>query len=55
MSEQGDICHTEVDKVINKMKNEINEIKKNHRAILEKHVNEIKQIKSLIEGKLSTL
>lgn len=55
MSEQGEIWHTEVDKVINKMKNEISEIKKNHRAILEKHLNEIKQIKSLIEENLVTL
>lgn len=55
MSEQGEIWHTEVDKVINNMKNEISEIKKNHRAILEKHSNEIKQIKSLIEENLLTL
>eukprot|EP00105_Crassostrea_gigas_P039629 XP_019923777.1 PREDICTED: uncharacterized protein LOC105330567 isoform X2 [Crassostrea gigas] len=55
ISDQGEKWHREVDRVINKMKNEIIEIKEKHRAILEKHLNEIKQIESLIVGNLSTL
>nr|XP_019923252.2 uncharacterized protein LOC105329443 isoform X3 [Crassostrea gigas]XP_034306463.1 uncharacterized protein LOC105329443 isoform X3 [Crassostrea gigas]XP_034306464.1 uncharacterized protein LOC105329443 isoform X3 [Crassostrea gigas] len=55
ISEQGEKWHTEVNRVINKMKNEITEIKEKHRAILEKHLNEIKQIESLILGNLSAL
>lgn len=54
-SEQGQKWHKEVDRIINKMKNEITKIKKKNRAILEKHLKEIKQIESLIEGNLSTL
>lgn len=49
ISEQGMKLHAEVDGVVNKMKNEITEIKKEHRLILEKDLNEIKLRGSLIE------
>lgn len=55
ISEQGEKWHIEVDRVINKMKNEIKEIEEKHRAILEEHLSEIKQIESLIEGNISYL
>nr|XP_034306465.1 uncharacterized protein LOC105330559 isoform X1 [Crassostrea gigas] len=55
ISDQGEKWHTEVNRVVNKMKNEITEIKEKHRDILEKHLNEIKLIESLIEGNLSKL
>ncbi|XP_011430614.3 tripartite motif containing 13 [Magallana gigas] len=55
ISEQGVKWHTEVDRVINKMKKEITEIKEKHRDILEKHLNEIMQIESLIRRNVSTL
>lgn len=38
MSKQGEIWHTEIKRVLNKMKNEIMEIKEKHRDILEKHL-----------------
>nr|XP_011430614.2 uncharacterized protein LOC105329443 isoform X2 [Crassostrea gigas] len=55
ISEQGVKWHTEVERVINKLKNEITEIKEKHRDILEKHLNEIKQIEFLIKENVSTL
>lgn len=55
MTEQGAKWHTEIDRVFNKMKNEITEIKEKHRSILDKRLNEIEQTKSSIKGNLSTL
>ncbi|XP_052676953.1 uncharacterized protein LOC128158235 [Crassostrea angulata] len=55
ISEQGVKWHTEVERVINKTKNEITEIKEKHRHILEKHLNKIKQIEFLIKENVSTL
>uniref|UniRef100_A0A8W8MR74 B box-type domain-containing protein n=2 Tax=Magallana gigas TaxID=29159 RepID=A0A8W8MR74_MAGGI len=52
MSKQGEQWHREIDIVINRMKTEISEIKVKHRDILEKHLNEIKQIQSLIQQTL---
>ncbi|XP_052692131.1 uncharacterized protein LOC128170395 [Crassostrea angulata] len=48
ISKQGEQCHKEIDIIINKMKSEIGEIKVNHRNILKKHLDEIKQIQALI-------
>nr|XP_034305013.1 uncharacterized protein LOC117680567 [Crassostrea gigas]XP_034305014.1 uncharacterized protein LOC117680567 [Crassostrea gigas] len=55
MSKQGEQWHREIDIVINKMKTEISEIKVKHRDILQKHLNEIKQIQSLIKETLQTI
>ncbi|XP_052677675.1 protein lin-41-like [Crassostrea angulata] len=55
MSKQGEQWHREIDIVINKMKTEISEIKVKHRDILQKHLNEIKQIQSLIKQTLQTI
>nr|XP_034305167.1 uncharacterized protein LOC109620202 isoform X3 [Crassostrea gigas] len=52
MSKQGEQWHREIDIVINKMKTEISEIKVKHRDILQKHLDEIKQIQSLIKDTL---
>uniref|UniRef100_K1PTE4 Tripartite motif-containing protein 2 n=1 Tax=Magallana gigas TaxID=29159 RepID=K1PTE4_MAGGI len=55
MSKQGEQWHREIDIIINKMKTEISEIKVKHRDILQKHLNEIKQIQSLIKQTLLDL
>ncbi|XP_065938129.1 uncharacterized protein [Magallana gigas] len=55
MSKQGEQWHREIDIVINKMKTEISEIKVKHRDILQKHLNEIKQIQSLIKQTLRAI
>nr|XP_034307653.1 uncharacterized protein LOC105334086 isoform X1 [Crassostrea gigas] len=55
MSKQGEEWHKEIDKTIEQMKNEINDIKESHRDILIKHLKEIKQIESMIKENLSTL
>uniref|UniRef100_K1Q7N5 Tripartite motif-containing protein 3 n=1 Tax=Magallana gigas TaxID=29159 RepID=K1Q7N5_MAGGI len=52
MSKQGEQWHREIDIVIKEMKTEINEIKVKHRDILRTHLNEIKQIQSLIKQTL---
>jgi streptogramin lyase len=53
--EHGEEMHKEVDKAINRMKNEIEEMKTKHLNILKKHFDEIKQIQSLIEQSQITL
>ncbi|XP_011435714.2 B-box type zinc finger protein ncl-1 [Magallana gigas] len=55
MSKQGEEWHKEIDRAIEQMKNEINEIKVSHRDILMKHLKEIKQIESMIKENLSIL
>eukprot|EP00105_Crassostrea_gigas_P034179 XP_019918327.1 PREDICTED: uncharacterized protein LOC105317267 [Crassostrea gigas] len=55
LSKQGEQCHREIDIVINKMITEISEIKVKHRNILQKHLDEIKQIQSFIKQTLLVL
>ncbi|XP_052676949.1 uncharacterized protein LOC128158231 [Crassostrea angulata] len=55
MSKQGEQWHREIDIIINKMKTEISEIKVKHKELLQKHLNEIKQIQSLIKETLHAL
>nr|XP_034307169.1 uncharacterized protein LOC109617452 [Crassostrea gigas] len=55
ISKQGEEWHRVIDIVINKMKTEINEIKLKHESILKKHLNEIKQMQSLIKETLIVL
>ncbi|XP_052677705.1 uncharacterized protein LOC128158786 [Crassostrea angulata] len=55
ISKQGEQWHREIDVVINKMKTELSDIKEKHRDILQKHLNEIKQIQSLIKETLQTI
>eukprot|EP00105_Crassostrea_gigas_P012972 XP_011429144.1 PREDICTED: uncharacterized protein LOC105329557 [Crassostrea gigas] len=55
ISKQGEQWHREIDIVIDKMKTEINEINVKHRDILQKHLDEIKQIQSLIKQTLLAL
>ncbi|XP_065938050.1 uncharacterized protein [Magallana gigas] len=55
MSKQGEQWHREIDIVINKMKTELSEIQEKHRDILQKHLNEIKQIQSLIKQTLQAI
>ncbi|XP_065937882.1 E3 ubiquitin-protein ligase Midline-1-like isoform X2 [Magallana gigas] len=52
ISKQGEQWHREIDIIINKMKTEIGEIKERHRHILQKHLEEIKQIQSLVNKTL---
>uniref|UniRef100_K1Q5U1 Tripartite motif-containing protein 3 n=1 Tax=Magallana gigas TaxID=29159 RepID=K1Q5U1_MAGGI len=49
ISKQGEQWHREIDIVINKIKKEIGEIKGKHKHILERHLDEIKQIQSFIK------
>lgn len=55
ISRQGEEWHREIDRSINQMKNEINEIKVHHRDILKKHLKEIEQIESLVKENIRTL
>ncbi|XP_052677673.1 uncharacterized protein LOC128158754 [Crassostrea angulata] len=55
MSKQGEQWHREIDIIINKMKTEFSEIKEKHRDILQKHLNEIRQIQSLIKETLQAI
>ncbi|XP_055999424.1 tripartite motif-containing protein 2-like [Ostrea edulis] len=55
VTKHGEEWHKEIDNVINKMKKEIKEMKIKHLEILKKHLDEIKQIRSLIEQSLITL
>ncbi|XP_048740234.2 tripartite motif-containing protein 2-like [Ostrea edulis] len=55
VTKHGEEWHKEIDNVINKIKNEIEEMKIKHLEILKKHFAEIKQIQSLIEQSLITL
>eukprot|EP00105_Crassostrea_gigas_P034109 XP_019918257.1 PREDICTED: uncharacterized protein LOC105349196 [Crassostrea gigas] len=55
MSKQGEQWHREIDIVINKMKTEISKIKVKHRDILQKYLDKIKQIQSLIKQTLQAL
>ncbi|XP_011440914.3 tripartite motif-containing protein 2 [Magallana gigas] len=55
ISKQGEQWHREIDIIINKMKTEISEIKVKHRDILQKHLDEIKKIQSLIKETLHAL
>ncbi|XP_065939557.1 uncharacterized protein [Magallana gigas] len=52
---QGEQWHREIDVVINRMKTEINDIKVRHGDILNKHLNEIKQIQFLMKRALLEL
>lgn len=52
---QGDLWHSEIDIIINKMKVEIGEIKVKHKDILQKHMNDIKQTQSLIKRTIIAL
>ncbi|XP_052676954.1 uncharacterized protein LOC128158237, partial [Crassostrea angulata] len=55
MSNQGEQWHREIDFIVNKMKTEISKIKVKHKELLQKHLNEIKQIQSLIKETLHAL
>ncbi|XP_022300406.2 uncharacterized protein LOC111108668 [Crassostrea virginica] len=55
MSKQREEIHREVDNAINQMENEIGEIKVKHHNILQKHLDEIKQLQSLMQQTLLTL
>uniref|UniRef100_K1Q874 Tripartite motif-containing protein 3 n=1 Tax=Magallana gigas TaxID=29159 RepID=K1Q874_MAGGI len=52
ISKQGEQWHTEIDIIINKKKTVISEIKVKHRDLLQKHLDEIKQIQALINQTL---
>lgn len=51
----GEEWHKEIDVIITNMKTEIYKIKIKHKDILQKHLDEIKQIQSLIDQTAQTL
>lgn len=53
MSNQEDIWRREIDCVVKKVKNEINDLKMRHLDVLKTHLNEIKQIGTSIQESLS--
>ncbi|XP_022324014.2 uncharacterized protein LOC111124948 [Crassostrea virginica] len=55
MSNQREEIHREVDNVFDQMNMEIGEIKVKHHSILQKHLNEIKQLQSLMQQTLIAL
>ncbi|XP_078309430.1 uncharacterized protein LOC144617862 [Crassostrea virginica] len=55
MSKQREELHREVDNAINQMINEIGEIKVKHHSILKEHLDEIKQVQSLMQKALVSL
>ncbi|XP_078339254.1 uncharacterized protein LOC144627161 isoform X2 [Crassostrea virginica] len=55
MSEQREEIHREVDNAMEQMEKEIDEIKVQHHSILQKHLNEIKQLQSLMQQTLLVL
>ncbi|XP_078341345.1 uncharacterized protein LOC144627653 isoform X2 [Crassostrea virginica] len=55
MSKQREEIHREVDMAINQMEKEIGEIKIKHHSILQKHLDEIKQLQSLMQQTLNAL
>ena len=48
MSKQKEEIHREVDNAVEQMEKEIDEIKMNHHSILQRHLDEIKQLQSLM-------
>ncbi|XP_078315157.1 uncharacterized protein LOC111127847 [Crassostrea virginica] len=55
MSKQREEIHREVDIVINQLEKEIGEMKVKHQSILQKHLDEIKQLQSLMQQSLNAL
>ncbi|XP_022301427.2 uncharacterized protein LOC111109551 [Crassostrea virginica] len=55
MSKQREELHREIDNAINQMEEDIGEIKVKHHSILKEHLNEIKQVQSLMQKTLVSL
>nr|XP_022296823.1 uncharacterized RING finger protein ZK945.4-like [Crassostrea virginica] len=55
ISKQREEIHREVDNAINQMEKDIDEIKVKHHSILQKHLDEIKQLQSLMQQTLLVL
>nr|XP_022301039.1 uncharacterized protein LOC111109248 [Crassostrea virginica] len=55
MSKKGEGLHREIDNAINEMEEDIGEIKVKHHSILKEHLNEIKQVQSLMQKTLVSL
>ena len=55
MSTQREEIHREIDNAINKIEKEIGEIKTKHNSILRKHLDEIKQMQTLVQEALLDL
>ncbi|XP_078309772.1 uncharacterized protein LOC144618090 [Crassostrea virginica] len=55
MSKQREEMHREVDNAMEQMEKEIDEIKVKHRSLLKKHLDEIKQLQSLMQQTLLVL
>lgn len=55
VTKHGEEWHREIDSAISNLKNEINKMKAKHRKVLVDHLDEIKQLESLVRENLSTL
>ncbi|XP_061187659.1 uncharacterized protein LOC133195748 [Saccostrea echinata] len=55
VTKHGEDWHKEIDRITEEMKNEINEMKGKHKSILKQHLDEIKQVQSLMDQTLPTL
>nr|XP_022299822.1 uncharacterized protein LOC111108317 [Crassostrea virginica] len=55
MSKQREEMHREVDNIMEQLEKEIDEIKEKHHSILQKHLDEIKQLQSLMQQTLLVL
>ncbi|XP_078341822.1 uncharacterized protein LOC144627818 isoform X2 [Crassostrea virginica] len=55
ISKQREEIHREVDNAINQMEKEIGEIKVKHQSLLQKHLDEIKHLQSLMQQTLNAL
>ena len=55
MSKQREEIHREIDNAFDQMVKEIGEIKTKHHSILQKHLDEIKQLRSFMQQTLNTL
>ncbi|XP_062580604.1 uncharacterized protein LOC134242518 [Saccostrea cucullata] len=55
VTKHGEVWHREIDMILNKIKNEIDVMKHQHLAILQKHLEETKAIHSLIEQTITSV
>ncbi|XP_078341747.1 uncharacterized protein LOC111106674 [Crassostrea virginica] len=55
MSKQREVIHREIDTAFDQMEKDIGEIKVKHHSILQKHLDEIKQLQSLMQETLNAL
>ncbi|XP_062579195.1 uncharacterized protein LOC134241127 [Saccostrea cucullata] len=55
VTQHGEEWHKEIERIVEEMKNEINEMKGKHKSILKQHLDEIKNVQSFMDQTLLTL